>query len=209
MDRALDPVAKKSYVDKIKKSHKKFNATDSGLTLHNLKPFIGASADLEISCDCCDIGLCEIKCPETIKNESPTEDNLAYVKNGKVNENHQYFYQIQGQMGILQRGYCDLFIFTFHGNMTVRVLFQEEFWSTVFNKLCWFLTNFIIPEVLKPTVDSENTESETESESGTEKQPVTRFLDYNNNTAVPTCGIASAPTKSKQKQKNKRMQKCT
>ena len=107
-------------------------------------------------------------------------------------------------MGVLQEGYCDLFIFTFHGNMTVRVPFQEEFWSTVFNKLCWFWTNFIIPEVLKPTVDSENTESETESESGAEKQPVTRFLDYNNNTAVPTCGIASAPTKSKQKQKNKK-----
>ena len=132
---SLEPVAKKSYVDKMKKSHKKFNATDSGLTLHNLKPFVGASADLEISCDCCGIGLCEIKCPETIKNESPTEDNLAYVKNGKVNENHQYFYQIQGQMGVLQRGYCDLFIFTFHGNMTVRVPFQEEFWSTVFNKV--------------------------------------------------------------------------
>ncbi|KAK3088084.1 hypothetical protein FSP39_014467 [Pinctada imbricata] len=90
----LEPVGKKAYVQEMKKIHKNFKAAESGLTLYTSKPFIGASADLEVKCDCCDEGLCEIKCPETIKNAKPCEENLTYISNGTLNENHQYFFQL-------------------------------------------------------------------------------------------------------------------
>ena len=61
---SLEPVAKKAYVQEMKKIHRNFKADESGLTLYASKPFIGASADLEVKCDCCGDGLCEIKCPE-------------------------------------------------------------------------------------------------------------------------------------------------
>ena len=100
---ALEPTAKKVYIKEMKRVHKNFKAFDSGLTLYKEKPYIGASADLETECDCCGAGLCEIKCPEKIKDVKPCEANVQYIKDGTVNKNHQYFYQIQGQMGILGR----------------------------------------------------------------------------------------------------------
>ncbi|KAK3108167.1 hypothetical protein FSP39_002441, partial [Pinctada imbricata] len=182
----LEPVAKKAYVQEMKKIHKNFKAAESGLTLYTSKPFIGASADLEVKCDCCDEGLCEIKCPETIKNAKPCEENLTYISNGTLNENHQYFFQVQGQMGILDKKYCDLYIFTFHGNMKIRIKFDKKFWEIMIEKLCWFWDNCIIPEILKPMLDDDeidNIESEEQEECDSSAKNL--LADVNNNAMVP------------------------
>jgi hypothetical protein len=181
----------------MKRVHKNFKAFDSGLTLYKEKPYIGASADLETECDCCGVGLCEIKCPEKIKDVKPCEANVEYIKDGTVNKNHQYFYQIQGQMGILGRTFCDLFIFTIHGTLKVRVSFDNDVWKIILEKLCWFWNDFILPEILKPMLDLNESEC---GESDIENEKDYLSLDDNNNNAV---GSRTKNTESKAKGKKK------
>ncbi|KAH3817459.1 hypothetical protein DPMN_118996 [Dreissena polymorpha] len=161
---ALEPVAKKAYVTLMKSKHKRFKSKDSGLAVLQSKPFIAASADLETDCECCGKGLCEIKCPESIKNTSPSADNLKYLKleNGtlSLDTNHPYYSQIQGQMKILDRKHCDLFVFTYHGHECIRVPFDEQFWLIIEEKLVWFWNNFVLKALLSSVTDEIDTENQ-------------------------------------------------
>ena len=150
---SLEPIAKRKYGEKMRKKHKGFKCKDSGLTIYDNEQFLAASVDLEITCDCCGDGICEIKCPASIKGSVPSEDNLKYVKNidGSLvlDESHTYYYQVQGQMGILSRSYCDLFIFTMHGHLQLRVNFNPDFWQELCTKLIWFWKTFVLKELVK------------------------------------------------------------
>ena len=46
---------------KMESVHENFQIFDSGLWINKDFPFLGASPDGIVSCDCCGIGLCEIK----------------------------------------------------------------------------------------------------------------------------------------------------
>ena len=63
----------------MRSQHKQFKSEDSGLVVHKDKPFISASPDLLVYCKCCREGLCEIKCPETIKVQRPSPANVPYL----------------------------------------------------------------------------------------------------------------------------------
>ena len=72
-----------------------------------------------MECECCGSGVVEIKCPYTIKDDIPPASNLDYldrvVSDGKEvtkfkTKKSAYFFQIQGQMVVTGRSYCDLFI---------------------------------------------------------------------------------------------------
>lgn len=166
---SLEPHAKKQYVSLMKKEHKKFKASDSGLSVSEEKPWLAASADLEVECVCCGEGLCEIKCPESIKDTVPSEENVCYLKLDEegqltLDEKHSYYFQIQGQLHILKRSYCDLFVYTYHGHQRVRILADSEFWVTLEGKLTWFWQKHVLPELLS-TEESDNQENTSVTES--------------------------------------------
>ena len=71
---ALEPHAKRKYVYEIKKtrSHKNFTHSDIGLVIDEKYPYLGASPDMEVECDCCGKGLVEIKCPYSILDQVPS-----------------------------------------------------------------------------------------------------------------------------------------
>ena len=58
-----EQTARDSYFSEMKKSHDGFQVSESGLVLNSQWPHLGASPDGIISCDCCGIGVLEIKCP--------------------------------------------------------------------------------------------------------------------------------------------------
>ncbi|XP_052263735.1 uncharacterized protein LOC127866911 [Dreissena polymorpha] len=159
---SLEPHAKKAYTQVMRKNHKKFKSKNTGLLVSSANP---ASADLEIECQCCGKGLCEIKCPESIKDTAPSSSNQAYLieESGKVqvSKNHAYFYQIQGQMAIHGRQYCDLFVYTYHGSVTVRVMFEKEFWDVLEEKLSWFWLSHVLPALLNWNCNDNKTTDNT------------------------------------------------
>ena len=77
--------------------------------------FLGASSDLLASCSCCGEGVVEIKCPYTCKNVSPLINPPSFLEvvNGamKLKTSHPYYAQVQGQMGVTGRKWCDLSFF--------------------------------------------------------------------------------------------------
>ena len=55
--------ALKVYKEYMEKKHKNFKITPSGLFISTQFPFIGATPDSLVSCDCCGNGCVEVKCP--------------------------------------------------------------------------------------------------------------------------------------------------
>ena len=93
---ACERFAKEQYIKKQCKNHKKFTATNCGLILHKEAPYLGASPDLRVSCDCHAPGLCEIKSPYAIRDEIPNLKNLDYLvqQNSitQLNRRHNYYF---------------------------------------------------------------------------------------------------------------------
>ncbi|KAK7090434.1 uncharacterized protein [Littorina saxatilis] len=150
---SLEPAAKRSYMQQVSKKHKKWSARDSGLVISHDFPFLASSPDLLTTCDCCGEGLCEVKCPETIKHQVPTVQNVPYLEeiDGKISlkKTHTYYGQIQGQMALTNRPCCDLFIFTEHGSLIVPVPFDEAFWQKMLPNLTWFWESRVAPALLQ------------------------------------------------------------
>ena len=60
------------YVTLMKNYHNNLQVHSSGLVINLLYPYLGASPDGMVSCECCVDGLIEIKCPYKYRNEIPT-----------------------------------------------------------------------------------------------------------------------------------------
>ena len=162
---ACERFAKEQYIINQCKSHKKFIATDCGLILHKDAPYLGASPDLRISCECHEPGICEIKCPYTVRDAVPTHENVdCLMKNenvSRLNCNHNYYFQIQGQMAITDTKYCDFFIYTTRGYYLERVLFDRELWQKMFSDLSLFWRSNVAPFMLTQAKEMGNKAAST------------------------------------------------
>ena len=63
-----EPTARKAYSNENKKFHKNLKVTETGLHIDKALPFLGASLDGLVECDCHNPGLLEIKCPFKYQN---------------------------------------------------------------------------------------------------------------------------------------------
>ena len=82
-------------------------------------PFIGASPDGIIHCECHGPRLIEVKCPFThrglsIENYSKQKNTCLELKENsvKLKKNHSYFYQVQCQMGVPGVCLCEFYVYT-------------------------------------------------------------------------------------------------
>lgn len=99
-------------------THEGFSCMDSGLWLNSKWPYMGASPDGVVSCDCHGTGVCEIKCPQSKQQELSLrmcagQPGFCLIKDGdsvQLDRNHPYYYQVQAQLHIVDVQYCD---FTF------------------------------------------------------------------------------------------------
>ena len=81
-------------------------------------------------------GFLEIKCPYVHRNCKPAEacgtstfccDLASTTGELRIKERHHYYTQIQGQMAIGERPWCDFVIYTTKGVSVQRVLFNIKF----------------------------------------------------------------------------------
>ena len=150
-----EKIALQTYENDMRKSHHNFIMSESGLFINPSFPHIGASPDSTVQCDCCGEGLVEIKCPYCLKDKSVNQhDCLIADSNGKLslNPNHQYYYQVQTQMFVCKREYCDFFIWTPKGLFQQRVLPNNEFWNDVLKIATFFFRRVVLPELLGGSV---------------------------------------------------------
>lgn len=152
--RNMEEEAKRVYNDKMRKKHTGFQFRDCGLFLYATKPYLGATPDQLLYCKCCGEGLLEIKCPYSIRHTKPTHENVAYItldkETGlnKLKQTHSYYSQVQGQMAITGREWCDFFVYTAHGYLIERIYFNEHYWLSNLKNLEYFFNNYVAVELV-------------------------------------------------------------
>ena len=89
------------------KQHFNFHMVDCGYFISTDYPFIGASLDSLISCDCFGERCVEVKCPYCKRNatveEALNNDPKFCIQSGSLLTTHPYYAQIQTQMNVLQQ----------------------------------------------------------------------------------------------------------
>ena len=125
------------------------------------RAYLGASPDALVTCACCGDGLLEIKCPRSIVMEEPNSNNWEALISkpqdvntdlihgtSRLKQDHQYYYQIQCQMGITGRPWCDFFVYTQGGFHLERIPYQEDMWQDAKNIAEQFFIEYLAPELV-------------------------------------------------------------
>lgn len=119
--RDKEKIARKELATKLNKEIK-----PCGLFIDNTNPFLGASPDGLIE----ENGLIKIKYPVSAEHLTAEKaiETLPFLKGifdkkdpNKMNRNHRYFYQVQGQLNITQREYCIFAVWTPKSVETVHI----------------------------------------------------------------------------------------
>ena len=92
-----------------------------------------------------------MKCPETKFRVTPLDacsDGAFYCDavqgKPKLKKSHQYYHQVQGQIGATKAEWCDFVIYTSVEMSIERVKFDAHFWSTKRSKLEEFYFNYFL-----------------------------------------------------------------
>ncbi|WAR10623.1 hypothetical protein MAR_035699 [Mya arenaria] len=116
-----------------------FNVSD-----HNTYPLFAATPDELRECLCHDMGLVEIKC--SYKHiDSKIEDikDLCFYLNSdnELKTNHRFYSQIQFQMYVCGKIFCDFVVFTYKGIVIQTVPYDPEFVNRLIKKCTYFAIN--------------------------------------------------------------------
>ncbi len=102
-------------------------------------------------------GLVEVKCPFSVKDgwvKDLIDQNTGFVLEVdgqlQLNQRHNYFFQILGQLAIAQCQWCDFVVWTKNDLFVERIFFDSQKWQTCFPVLNDFYFQFLIPELSKP-----------------------------------------------------------
>ena len=113
-------------------------------------PFLAASPDGVVS----DGSLIEVKCPFNGRNTKIKTGKLfpwLEERDGHLmlKKNHDYFFQVQGQLKIAQRKSCYFVTYTHCDVVIENIAFDEEFYDKMFLRLCNFYSDHYLPTVAK------------------------------------------------------------
>ena len=104
-----------------------------------------------------DDGVLEIKCPysardfATIKEASSKHQiGLEYDKDGNPQfpRTHKYYYQVQAQMYVTERKFCDFVVWSRHDLVCIRIPWNEIFIQEKLTKVLEFYEEYILPEII-------------------------------------------------------------
>ena len=150
-----EPVALQAYIDQTG-----VVVTKAGFVISTEYPFLGASPDgyVHDSVATEQSGLVEIKCPYKFRNQTPenaASDSSFYCSLVgeclQLKVGHNYYCQIQGQMAVTKRSWCDFVVYTTRGIAVERLYFDPGFWSdTMLPKLADFYNNCLCPAIVSP-----------------------------------------------------------
>ena len=157
-----EATARAAFIHKrVTNRHTNFVCRESGLHLSKEYPFIAATPDGIISCDCCGEGLLEIKCPYTYcDKELPNKENYNKEEMKRfclepdeegilgLKLTHPYYYQVQAQLNICQKEYCDFVIWNKQDLIVQRFNKDEKFFKDKAEQVQHFVTYGVLPELV-------------------------------------------------------------
>ena len=143
--------ARNVYKAMMSPLHKDFKVHECGFFISPKHSYLGASPDGLVECACHGSGLLEIKCPFSIRDETP--DNAQYLQCGdhgcRLSNSHDYFAQdARSDDGVCERQYCDLVVYTSKGIHIERMNVDEKYCSNIHKNLEMVFKTFILPELM-------------------------------------------------------------
>ena len=156
--------------------HINFKTELSGFAINSQHPFLGATPDGIISCDCCGKGALEIKCPfkhrdKTVQQVVTTDKDFCIDSSLHLKHKHRYCTQIHLQMFLTKCQYCDFVVYTKKSMAIVRVPIDIDFCKHLVTKCEQFIKDYAIVELVtlrlenlpisSATTSSENKENDT------------------------------------------------
>ena len=146
--------------------HADLTVAPCGFFISQSHPYLGASPDGAVY-DPTNVdkpfGFLEVKCPYTHRNDTPEEasktpgfcSSLDNSGDGmpklSLRKNHIYYAQVQGQMAIGCRQWCDFVVFTTKGISVQRIAFDNKYWTNdLLPSLTAFYDNCLGPEIVSP-----------------------------------------------------------
>ncbi len=163
-----EETARRDYICKMSLSHQHFECTLVGLTINPLYPFLGASPDGHIQCECCGQGLLEIKCPFSGRHSHPQELKGmpgSFLKINGLSRSHKYYTQVQGQLAMCDKDFCDFVVWTPKGIIVERINRDLPFWEKLIAKLTAFYVENMLPELISHRLDTVATERDRDKEN--------------------------------------------
>ena len=159
----MEKVAIEEYVQyQTRNGHDSLFSSPCGLIVSQTHPYLGATPDACVH-DPSEhnepFGFAEIKCSYKYRDATPHDAALnndfmmhVYVDGTlKLKRNHVYYSQIQGQMAIGERKWCDFVAYTNKGIAIERIPFNDTFWeSELLPKLTDFYILCVAPEIVCP-----------------------------------------------------------
>lgn len=136
-------------VSEMKRIHNNVTVCKTGLTLSADTPYIAASPDFILTCDCCGEWVGEDKCPFSYKDELIDSINDKFcVQNGTLKKDHPYYTQWQVHMYCTGIKQCVFVVWTFKDCKMLNVGLDQDFLSTAIANLSDKYKKVIVPEIL-------------------------------------------------------------
>ncbi|XP_072041956.1 uncharacterized protein [Amphiura filiformis] len=149
-----EDTAIKAYLRQQAPYHPSIEVEPSGFVISKEYPFIGASPDGWVFCECCGVAIIEVKCPFSCKDKLP-EDNSAKnfcmkLVDGQwvLDKNHQYFYQVQTQLFVTKKPFCDFIVWSQGGILVQRIYRDDEFFMSHLPAVTHFFKYSVLPELV-------------------------------------------------------------
>ena len=152
-----EPNARKSYLKYAEEHHGNFIYRAAGLFVDVENVHLGASPDGLVTCDCCGEGLIEIKCPykyRTVHPSTVTNDKdfcLQVNEQGEtcLSNDHPYYVQVQGQLTVCRKDYCDFIVWTPVGMYVERIIRSSFMFEPIKAALDDFFRIVLLPLLLQ------------------------------------------------------------
>ena len=87
-----------------------------------------------------------------IRGEIPSADNPDYLQSTMTSDNNNttvlktnepYYFQVQGQLRVTGRKYCDFFVYTTAAFHLERIFFDKKLWQQMLTQFKLFWLNII------------------------------------------------------------------
>lgn len=148
-----------SHEDKAVKAYEETTGREvhqCGIFLSWENSFIGASPDGVLVGDDGEFGIVEVKCPYKHRLHSIEEacsDSGFHLQliGGQVQlrKNHDYYFQVMGQLAITEAAFCDLVTWTCNDVHIIRIYLDNLLWGDMLKKLKDFYITSLGPEIIR------------------------------------------------------------
>lgn len=141
-----EPVAIKRY-----EAEKKLSVDKCGIFVSKSHPYLASTPDGIVGDD----KVLEVKCPYVAKEREINEVTVPFLQSNsesgqlQLNQSHDYYYQVQGQMFCSERSSCDFCVYTLKDFITINVERNEEFIETMVDKLEEFYQDYFKDAVIE------------------------------------------------------------